>query len=130
MTRRTVILATDQLRETVARWARNSPPGTVVEFRQAKRSNEQNDLMWAALGDISKQVEWHGQMLEPDDWKLIFMNALNSEMRLVPALDGKGFVHIGTRSSKLSKQEMSDLIELIFEFGSRKGVRFLNERAA
>ena len=86
--------------------------------------------MWAALGDISKQVEWHGQMLEPDDWKLIFMNALNSEMRLVPALDGKGFVHIGTRSSKLSKQEMSDLIELIFEFGARKGVRFLNERAA
>lgn len=128
MTRRTLILDRDDNRQRVATWAKNAPLGTVVEFRQAKRTGDQNAHLWAALGDVAAQLEWHGQKLDADDWKLIFMNALNSEMRIVPALDGKGFVNIGNQSSKLSKAEMSDLLKLVFEFGARSGVKFKSPR--
>ena len=130
MTRRTLILDRDDNRERVATWAKNAPLGTVVEFRQARRTGDQNAHLWAALGDVAAQLEWHGQKLDADDWKLIFMNALNSEMRIVPALDGKGFVNIGNQSSKLSKAEMSDLLELIFSFGTQAGVKFKSPREA
>jgi hypothetical protein len=47
-------------------------------------------------------------------------------------LNGRGFVNLGRSSSDLSKQEMSDLIETIYEWGARLGVKFNDpqERAA
>jgi NinB protein len=130
MTRRTLIIATEDIRSKALTWVKNVAIGTVIEFRQAKRTNDQNALLWALLGDVAAQVDWHGQKLTSDDWKTIFMNALNSEMRMVPALDGRGFVSLGTRTSKLSKSEMSDLIEVIYAFGATRSVRFMNERIA
>jgi hypothetical protein len=84
--------------------------------------------MWAMLTDIARQLPWHGQRLTPDDWKLIFLDALKREARFVPALDGDGFVNLGRSSSDLSKGEMSDLIEIIFAFGAGHGVSFGDER--
>ena len=40
-----------------------------LEIKREKRSNEQNRLMWAALSDISRQVDWYGEKLSPEDWK-------------------------------------------------------------
>lgn len=106
-----------------------APHGTRIEVKAAKRSLPQNDLMWAALTEVATQLPWHGQKLRPDDWKLIFLDALKREAHLVPNIDGSGFVNLGTSSSDLSKQEMSDLIELIHEFGARHGVRFADDQA-
>jgi hypothetical protein len=80
--------------------------------------------MWAMLTDVASQITWHGQKLTPDDFKLIFLDALKREVRIVPALDNKGFVNLGRSSSDLSKQEMGDLMELIAAFGATHGVRF------
>jgi hypothetical protein len=44
--------------------------------------------------------------------------------RIVPNLDGSGFVNLGTRSSDLSVEEMSDLIELIHAFAAKRGIQF------
>lgn len=108
-----------------------APYGTRVEVKAAKRSIPQNDLMWAALTDVAQQLPWHGVKLRPDDWKLIFLDALKRESRLVPNIDGSGFVNLSTSSSDLTKNEMSELIELIHEFGARHGVKFQeDERAA
>jgi hypothetical protein len=68
--------------------------------------------------------------LRPDDWKLIFLDALKRELRMVPNLDGTGFVNLGRSSSDLSKGEMSDMIELILAFGSQHGVTFQDEARA
>jgi len=76
------------------------------------------------LTDVASQITWHGQRLTPDDWKLIFLDALKREVRIVPAIDGRGFVNLGRSSSDLSKSEMSDLMELITAFGANHGVRF------
>ena len=87
-----------------------------------KRSNEQNRLMWAALTDISRQVEWYGEKLSPEDWKHILSSSLRKQ-RAVPGIDG-GFVVLGLSTSKMSKDEMSELLELALAFGAQKGVVF------
>jgi hypothetical protein len=124
----TIFRPTDRVR--VARWAASAPLGTRVEFKQTKRSIPQNDRMWAMLTDVATQLPWHGIKLTPDAWKLLFLDSLKRELRMMPNLDGTGFVNIGRSSSDLSKEEMGDLMELISEFGSRHGVRFHEQEDA
>lgn len=106
------------------RWIDISQPGTRVTFQGPKRSLDQNSKLWASLTDIATQVKWHGVRLTADDWKLIFLDALKREMRLVPNLDGTAFVNLGRSSSELSKAEFSELIELIIAWGVQHGVVF------
>jgi hypothetical protein len=124
MSRAVVVITSRAMRERIATWAEKAPAGTRVEFKAPRRSLPQNDRMWAMLTDIAKQVKWHGLHLTPDDWKLIFLDALKREVRMVPNLDGNGFVSLGRSSSDLSKSEMGDLMELIEMFGAKHDVRF------
>ena len=105
------------------------PTGSRVEFKAAKRSLSQNSLLWALLTDVSVQLKWHGQHLTAADWKLIFMDGLKRELRIVPNIEGNGFVNLGRSSSDLSKQEMSDLLELIRMFGAKHGVTFIDDES-
>ena len=124
------------VREQIQSLLWRAPAGTRVEFKGEQRSLDQNSKMWACLTDVATQLPWHGKKLRPDDWKLIFIDALkrsNGEvLNIVPNTDGTGFVNLSTSSSDLSKGEMSDLIELIHEFGARHEVQFHEpqERAA
>lgn len=111
-------------------WVTKAPPGTRVEFKAVKRTLDQNAKMWAALSDIAEQVTWHGQKLKTDDWKLVFLDALKRELRIVPNIDGNGFVNLGRSSSDLTKSEMSDLIEIIVAFGAQHGVVFHDQESA
>jgi hypothetical protein len=124
MGRALIILDSPVSRQTAQSWARKAPHGTRVEFKASKRSLPQNDRMWAMLTELARQVPWHGISLAPDDWKLIFLDALKREVRAVPNLDGTGFVNIGRSSSDLSKSEMGDLMTLIEKFGAERGVVF------
>lgn len=124
MSRALIILDSNFQRQRASNWIANAPLGTRVEFKEAKRSNDQNAKMWVMLTEVATQVRWHGLKLAPDDWKLIFMSGLKRELRLVPNIDGDGFVNLTTSSSDLSKDEMSDLIELIFKFGAEHDVKF------
>jgi len=111
-------------RERASKWIADAPAGTRLEFKASKRSLPQNARMWAMLTDVATQVKWHGISLTPDDWKLVFLDGLKRESRFVPNIDGNGFVNLGRSSSDLSKEEMTDLIELIFAFGAQHGVTF------
>lgn len=111
-------------RSRAHRWIDSAPAGTRLEFKKPRRSLPQNDRMWAMLTDVATQLEWHGKRLRPDDWKFIFIDALKRELRVVPNLEGTGFVNLGRSSSDLSKAEMSDLMELIAAFGAEHGVAF------
>lgn len=124
MSRAVVIIRGERERKRICSWAMQAPAGTRVEFKETKRTIPQNDRMWAMLTDVANQVEWHGAKYTPDDWKLIFMDALNREMRGTLNIDGNGWVNLGTRSSDLSKAEMGDLMELIAAFGAQHGVEF------
>lgn len=128
MSRHLITINSTADRARAARYIAQAPAGTRVEFKAAKRSLDQNSKMWASLSDISAQLVWHGQKLTPDDWKLVFLNGLRRELRMVPNIDGNGFVDLGRRSSDLTKQEMSDLIELILAFGAQHGVTFHDQQ--
>ncbi len=108
-----------------------APYGTRVEMKAPKRSIPQNDRMWAMLTEVAQQLPWHGMKLKPDDWKLIFLDGLKRERRMVPNMDGNGFVDLGRSSSDLTKDEFGDLMELIAAFGTQHGVVFSkNDQAA
>ena len=89
-------------------------------IKKNRRSVSQNSMMWALLGDISDQVEWHGQRLSKKDWKWIFTAAIRKQ-RMVPGIEG-GMVYLGEPTSGMSKQEMADMLDLILSFGNDHNV--------
>ena len=93
-----------------------------MEIKPVTRSLEQNAKMWACLTDISKQVNWYGQKLSPDDWKHVLSASLRKQ-RAVPGIDG-GFVVVGLSTSQMTIAEMSEMIELAHAFGADQGVTF------
>ena len=86
------------------------------------RSSEQNRRLWAMLTEISKQVDWYGRKLTPEDWKHVLSASLKKQ-DAVPGIDG-GFVVLGLSTSKMTKGEMADLQTLIEAFGAQQGVKF------
>lgn len=116
-------LVHQQARDRAVEAVRNAPDGFIVRVTEPSRSLESNAKLWAMLNDISKQVIWHGRWLQSEDWKHIFTASLK-QMQVVPNLDNTGFVALGMSTSKMTKREMSDLIELIMAFGSQNNVKF------
>lgn len=93
-----------------------------VTVRQETRSLAQNALMWSCLTDISRQVEWHGQKLSPEDWKDMASAALKRQT-VVPGIEG-GFVVLGQRTSEMTIAEMSEMVTFLHAFGDQRGVRW------
>jgi len=93
----------------------------VICIQEMTRTLEQNSRLWATLTDISKQVNWHGLKLKPEEWKHVFSATLKGQ-KSVPNLDGTGFIILGQSTSKMSKRELSDLLELAYSFGAEKRV--------
>ena len=111
-------------RATAHRGVDKAPDGWVLELREAKRSDAQNAALWSLLGQIQKQRPIHnGVRMDRDLWKVVFLDALGAEMRLIPKLDGDGFFPAGHRSSQLTKGEFIALIELILAWTAREGLQ-------
>jgi hypothetical protein len=120
-TGQTIVLRSDASRATARRLIDIAPPGAVVNVREAKRTNAQNDLMWALLGAISR-AKPQGRVLTPDVWKSVVLAACGHQVRFEPTLDGQGVIPIGFRSSRLTKAEMSEVIECIVAFAAENEV--------
>ena len=117
-----LVLAGQREREKAIAWIKKAPVNTRVVFRGPVRTIPQNERMWACLTDISQQLAWHGMKLSPDDWKLLFLAALGGEMRVVPNIHGNGFVDLGRSSSKLEREEFSNLLAIIQAFAAEHDV--------
>ncbi len=122
MTRATLILTSQSQKQRAISWIDKAPVNTRLTFNSPKRTLDQNDKMWAMLTDVAEQCLHHGLKLKPDDWKNLFLDALERELRMVPNLSGDGFVALNRSSSNLSKGEMSDMIELLYAYGAKHGV--------
>lgn len=119
----TIILHQPKHRAAAVRLIGLAPDGAVVTVSPPRRSLDQNARMWAMLSSVSRQLEHNGTKYPPETWKAIFMHALGHQIRMVPGLDGEPFP-LGYRSSRLSKEQMSDLMEFITAEGIRRGVDF------
>lgn len=121
--KRTFILVHETARNLALQYVKNAPEGYCVTISEPTRSLEQNSALWPHLEEISEQVEWYGRKLSPEDWKHVFTASLK-KLDVVPNIEGTGFVALGLSTSRMSKRELSDLIELIRAFGAERGVRF------
>lgn len=118
-------LFSNQQRSKAIEAVKQAPEHYVVEIKPRTRSIDQNALLWRLLTITANNVPWmvNGKqtMLSPDEWKDIFTASLHQENRIAKGLRG-GLVMLGRSTSKMSIQEMTDLIEVIYAFLTEKGV--------
>lgn len=60
----------------------------VVEVKPETRSLAQNARLWAMLGDVSKQVNWHGRKLSPTAWKHVLPQHSQNKTWLLELMAG------------------------------------------
>ena len=107
-----------------------APQGHVVVVRPANRSLDQNAKFHAAVSDIAKaRPEWAGVRMDADDWKalLILSHAIatggsEGQLRMVPDLEGKGFVQLRESSARMSKERSTSLIEYVLAWAATHGI--------
>lgn len=120
MNGQTVRLTGDTQRALAKRLIDAAPRGAVVNVREATRTNDQNSLMWALISDVSR-AKPEGRVHTAEVWKALFMHACGHAVQFENGLNGQPFP-IGFRSSRLTKDQFSELIECIREYGARHGV--------
>ncbi len=125
----TVILRGKSQRDFAKTLIDRAPADAVVKIALAKRTTDQNAKMWAMLSDISR-AKPAGRVATPETWKALAMHACGFAVQFEMGLNGQPFP-TGFRSSGMTKDEMSMLIEWLYAFGAENGVRWSdNMRAA
>lgn len=127
--KRTLTITGEVARKAICRHVLTADEGYIVTIAEPSRNLEQNAKMWAMLADLSAQTDWHGNKLNPEEWKDLLSAGL-VQSKVVPNMTGNGFVILGQRTSKLSKSQFAALIELITAFAVERGVIFCDERIA
>lgn len=104
----------------------------VLEVRPQTRSDAQNKLLHAMLGDIARQVEWAGKKRDTDTWKRLltaaWLRARGESVELLPALDGHGVDVVFRRTSKLTRAECSELCEFVMAWCAEHDVALRDAR--
>lgn len=115
-------------RKLAAECCMTAPDLYVCTIQEPTRTLEANAALHAAISDVAKQIKWHGEQLDAEDWKRLLVaawaRAEHQSMKMVPALDGQGFDVIYRRTSTMTKREVSDLIEYVRAWGTDQGVKF------
>lgn len=124
----TVVLTGDRQRDLAHGIVERAPPGYVVTVKPQRRTNEQNDLMWALLTELSK-AKPNGREHTPETWKVLAMHACGHACQFEIGLNGQPFP-IGFRSSQLTKSQMGDLIDWIHAYAAEAGVELKDAKKA
>lgn len=119
----TVILRGLEQRALACGMVKAAPVDAVVTIKPAARSVDQNAKLWAMLSDIARSKP-EGRVMTAEMWKAAMMNALGHEILWQPGIDNGPPFPAGFRSSRLSKEQMGDLITFISEYGDRHGVKW------
>lgn len=123
----TIILSNPVARSQAHRLIDLAPHGAVCNIAEARRTSEQNALMWALLSEIAR-AKPQGRVLPTETWKALFMHSAGFTCTFEPSLDGQGVVPLGFKSSRLRKAEFSDVIESIRSFVAEHGIELSDER--
>jgi len=78
------------------------------------RTKPQNRALWRIVDKVALQYPtYRGVEMDATDWKDLFLHGYMGATRLVVGLDEKGIAALRHRSSKLSVEQMSELIEYV-----------------
>jgi hypothetical protein len=119
----TVRLVGPRQKEFAKRLIDAAGEGYVMRIGKETRTEAQNRKLHPMLDDIRRQVP-EMAAFNRDDMRLRFLNALGAEMRFLPTLEGEGVFPVGLRSSTLTKAQFSGLLELLYEYGAKRGVQW------
>lgn len=104
-----------------------TPDGWIMTLREPRRSSEQSDKMWAMIDDLVSQKP-EGRQHDKEDWKVLALALAGKRGKFLPSLDGDGKMEwVGPRSSTLTKQDMSDVIEALYAYGAEHGVKWSDQ---
>lgn len=95
---------------------------------EEKRTLLQNSKQWPMLTDIAEQLVWCGEKLTPEEWKILLCNEFKPQ-KIMPGISG-GFVAFNFRTSKATKSEMCDVIEIYYAYGAGHGVKWSEKSLA
>ncbi|MDB5584342.1 MAG: hypothetical protein JWR80_9518 [Bradyrhizobium sp.] len=123
MTGQTVRLVGDTQRAYAKRLIDEAEAGYIVQIGAPTRTLDQNAKMHPMIEDIKRQVPAMATFTV-EQIKLRFLDALGTELTFLPKLEGEGLFPVGLRSSTLTKGQFSGLIELLYQFGAKYGVRW------
>jgi hypothetical protein len=106
---------------------------------EPKKSRIQEEKYHAQINDIAKQCKFLDQKWDSEEWKRLLIDAFVRVMRteakergepdpfsdagkVVPALDGEGFVQLGIQSRNFKIKIASQFIEYLYAWGSWNNV--------
>lgn len=107
-----------------------APDGYVVTVRPPRRSLDQSAKFHALCADIARaRPEYAGIKMDADDWKalLILSHATatkgeGGKLRLVPDLEGEGYVQLRESSARMSVARSSSLIAYVEAWAAKQGI--------
>lgn len=125
----------DQARRNAAQFCMVAPENWIARFDAPKKSRDQEEKYHAMIADIGRQVDLNGQRWGVEDAKRLLVDAfarvmaasgtpLKQSSRIVPSLDGSGFVQLGIQTRSFRVAEASEFIEYLYAFGSEHNVRW------
>lgn len=127
------ILVHDLARQRAVQAVQSAPEGWQVVLKEPSRNTAQNAAMWPILEAFAAQLQWpvNGRMewLTKEEWKDILSAAFRKEQRVAMGLDG-GFVMLGQKTSRFSKQAFSEWLEFLHATAAQRGVTVYEEEAA
>lgn len=118
MNKRSFILAHDEARRNAVAAIRSAPDGYHVEVKEPTRNLAQNAAIHAELTKLGEAIgwKWHGQEIDTDDLKSIFVAAFRKVMgqgnRFCIGLDGQPVI-LNWRTRDFSKREASEFMEML-----------------
>lgn len=113
----------------------SAPEGWTCTIQEPAKSRDQEARYHAMIADIAKQALFMETILPPDDWKRILIDAfarikaaegapLKGWGKVVPSLDGTGFVQLGVQSRNFRKSEAAEFTEYLYAFGVENSVKW------
>lgn len=128
--RRIFILVHALARRLATEAVRAAEDGMVVTIRKPNRSLDQNAIFHAMCGDIAKaRPVYAGIRMDGDDWKalLVLSHAKatkrdGGQLRLVPDLEGDGYIQLRESTARMSIERSSSLIDYTIAWATKQGI--------
>jgi hypothetical protein len=104
-----------------------------------ERTTEKNARFHAVMGELASQLDWprgSGNHIDSEAWKRLIVSAYERAhgrpAEFYPAIDGQGFDVVYRRTSRMSQEEMRDVIDFAESWALEQGVTLkeLGEMAA
>lgn len=93
-----------------------------------KRSLSQNAKFWAIASDIAKSgFEWGGLKLSKQNWGRLLVAAVYGQ-KMVPDLNGNGFVFVDARTSRMTNAQISEVIAFAEAWCAEQGIELSDEQ--